>query len=153
MKCKTKPFDGAEGQHLDEPEVGGAAEESDRASSVSVRFRCSTRARTSLDLILVKLGSSSKSGSHLCKQAEVTAELLLGNDGYFRRSVCAEAGLDEGDVQAQRVRLVVAAASDKPGDLAEDLFLFSRISARGARRLIERNLGFRFGLITIAYRR
>jgi uncharacterized protein (TIGR04141 family) len=102
------------------------------------------------DLIFVKLGSSSKSVSHLCKQAEVTAELLI-NDDHFRRSVCEEARFDEDDVRARRVRLVIAVASDKPGDLAEDLFLFSRISARGARRLIERNLGFRFGLAKIAY--
>lgn len=107
-------------------------------------------ATTDGDLIFVKLGSSSKSVSHLCKQAEVTAELLV-NDDRFRRSVCKEAGLDEGDVRARRVRIVIAVASAKPGDLAEDLFLFSRISARGARRLIERNLGFRFGLAKIAY--
>jgi uncharacterized protein (TIGR04141 family) len=107
-------------------------------------------ATTDGDLIFVKLGSSSKSLSHLCKQAEVTAELLVGEDA-FRESVCRTAGLQEDEVRRRRIRLVVAVASDKAGDLSEDLFLFSRISTRAARRLIERSLGFRFGLAKISY--
>jgi hypothetical protein len=41
---------------------------------------------------------------------------------------------------------VLAVGSDKLGDLAQDWFLFSTISTRAVRRLIERMLGFRFGI-------
>jgi uncharacterized protein (TIGR04141 family) len=97
------------------------------------------------DLIYVKRGDNSKYISHLCKQADVAADLLLDEE-KFTTELCKMADFDVERVRDRQVRFVIAVATDRKGPLSEDLFLFSKLSMRNSRRLIERNLGFRFGL-------
>lgn len=100
------------------------------------------------DLLFVKRGENSKYVSHLCKQADVAAELLVDED-KFATDFCKATGLDGKSIKERRLRFVIAIATDKKGPLAEDLFLFSKLSVRHSRRHIERSLGFRFALAKI----
>jgi uncharacterized protein (TIGR04141 family) len=102
------------------------------------------------EAIHVKKLTKSAGISHLCKQVEVAARLLQGDDEFRAKldKKLPDARADALRAGPNRATFVYAIATDRSNDLVDSLFFFSKVAIEQSVRAV-RGAGFEVGLARI----